>query len=1240
MKFYLFNKHSFRGLVVLLIIICSQFYAFGQNFELGAPHIYNIPPSEYGYESQNYSITQDNNGFLYFGNLNGIMVYDGHNWDLIKVAGAFALGKDKYDTIYVGGYNEFGYLSFSESGETTYVSLIEKLNKKHRNFGKVGKILTYNDEVFFYSNNKLFKWDHIDFQCIDSSDVFLKIFKTDEGLYKYKHGVGLLQYTSKTFTLMIEGNYFANDKILEVLSYDNKLLIKTEDSKGFFLYSSDSIVPFYTAADDYIEANKFSIAIKMYDGNYTIGTQKCGLVVINKKGKILYNINMSTGLYNDDVEYIYVDNSNDLWLATSNGISRVELPDAFSYFDRSMGIQGGATVITRHNAIIYVATTQGLFYLTPRTSLAASCLHSSRFSPIKGIDSEGNSFFKHEGSVFLCTKKGLFKIENFEATPVFEGSFEVIVQSVKNPEVFYCGTNQGVFILKYENNSFTKVAKFNNIQTHIRTIVEEEDGSLWLGTNYEGCFLLELKEGLDINAKAYHFNKGFGLPKNFDWIDVYNTTSGILFSTDKGVLRYNKNIRRFYSDSLLGIDFSNEDQWMYPVIEDDNKNIWCSSGRKNKFGKQTMVGKYDQASNKYSFNSDAFNKLRKFTIESIYPDSSGVIWMASFDGLIRYDPRVKKRDKLKFTTYLRLIDVENDTLLTLPIVNYNNNEYTCLQKDSLVPCLPYKYNSIVFSFSAPTFKSEGHIKYCYILEGYDKSYSDWQGTTSKEYTNLTEGEYIFKVKAKDIFGNISDKATYKFHIKPPFYRSWWAYSTYIVFIVSFLLMVIKWRNYLFEKEKHKLERIIADRTEELVKQKERAEELVSNILPKETAKELKTIGKLPRKKYKMVTVLFSDIQGFTSISDSMKPEKLLDELDRYFHHFDNVVEGFNIEKIRTIGDSYMCAGGIPTKNRTNPIDVVMAALEMHSHMSGLREKSQNDWNIRIGIHSGPVIAGLVGSKKITYDIWGETVNIASRMEASGKIGEINISELTYELVHPYFECEFRSYIPVKYRGDMGMYFVKGLKKEFAQDNTGLVPNQHFLTKLQMIRFDDLEDLIMVKLEKGLPKNLYYHNLKHTIDVLTQVELIGRKENVSDEEMLMLKTAALFHDAGFLLGYDDHELLGVKLAKEILPEFKYTEEQIQIISELIYVTKIPPQPTNLLEEIICDADLDYLGRTDFIPVSQNLFRELYEHGKIKTIQEWNKIQVSFISSHQYYTETAQNIREVNKQKQLEKIKAMV
>jgi len=249
--------------------------------------------------------------------------------------------------------------------------------------------------------------------------------------------------------------------------------------------------------------------------------------------------------------------------------------------------------------------------------------------------------------------------------------------------------------------------------------------------------------------------------------------------------------------------------------------------------------------------------------------------------------------------------------------------------------------------------------------------------------------------------------------------------------------------------------------------------------------------------------------------------------------------------------------------------------------------------------------------------------------------------MTYELVKQYFVCDYNGKIPVKYKGDMEMYFLKRIKPAYSDDRKiGKRANQIFWNKYLLRQFTDLQELVLDRLEKELPSYLYYHNFKHTIDVINQAELIGYGEGVDDESILLLKTAALFHDAGHIIGYDEHEYNGTKLAKEYLPNYNYSDEQIEHICELIMATKLPPNPKNLLESIMCDSDLDYLGRSDFIPVSNTLFEELKEQNKIGSLNDWNKIQVKFLSNHHFFTQTGKNLREVNKQMQIERIKTLI
>jgi len=431
----------------------------------------------------------------------------------------------------------------------------------------------------------------------------------------------------------------------------------------------------------------------------------------------------------------------------------------------------------------------------------------------------------------------------------------------------------------------------------------------------------------------------------------------------------------------------------------------------------------------------------------------------------------------------------------------------------------------------------------------------------------------------------------------------------------------------------------------LTKQNEKLESILANISPKYLPKEISEHVKTRTKRFEMATVLYADIQGFKKISEQAGTSDIIDELDKIFFHFNTIVKKYKIEKIKTIGDAYMCAGGVPEKNITNPVDVVLAALEMQNYLNKLKQEYEKQnkkfWDLKLGIHTGPVTATFSGRRKINYELKGDTVHIATRMASASEIGQINISIMTYELVKQYFACEYNGKIPVKYKGDMEMYFLKRIKPAFSENRKiGDKPNQIFWNKYLLRQFTDLQEIILDKLEKELPNHLYYHNFKHTIDVINQAELIGYGEGVDDESILLLKTAALFHDAGHIIGYDEHEYNGTQLAREYLPKYKYTEEQIDEICNLIMATKLPPNPKNLLESIMCDADLDYLGRSDFIPVSNTLYKEMKEQNKIGSLNDWNKLQVKFLTNHQFFTKTALSLREVNKQMQIERIKKLI
>jgi adenylate cyclase len=237
----------------------------------------------------------------------------------------------------------------------------------------------------------------------------------------------------------------------------------------------------------------------------------------------------------------------------------------------------------------------------------------------------------------------------------------------------------------------------------------------------------------------------------------------------------------------------------------------------------------------------------------------------------------------------------------------------------------------------------------------------------------------------------------------------------MLFIV--IITVILFRNY---KAKVKINQV-------LDKQKDQIEHLLLNILPQEVATELQEVGESKPRYYESVSVLFTDFKSFTSIAEGMEPAELVEELNTFFKAFDEIIEANNLEKIKTIGDSYMCAGGIPTANDTHPLDIMKAAVDichyMDEHNKRREELGLIPWHLRVGIHTGPLVAGVVGRKKYAYDIWGRTVNIASRMESNGEPGKINVSDAMYMLIKDHYKCWYRGKIHAKNLGDIDMYFV-------------------------------------------------------------------------------------------------------------------------------------------------------------------------------------------------------------------------
>jgi len=828
------NKRCMNFYIKLVTFVLVSFSVLlGQpldyiSSETGQPFLKYYNSKTYNLSADNWKVIQDHRGIMYFGNEKGVLEFDGNSWRKISVSNsAFVRSMTIADdgTIYVCASTDFGYLGPDSLGQLYFHSLRSYLAKEDLDYGEVWDVSASSENVYFKTKDKIFRWNGHQISIIDSVNAF-RLYRIGDTIYSRNDGVGLMIVDEDSMRLMPGGEFFASTGVFNMLPFSdresntkNKILVTT-NMNGLFLYDGTKFSPFKTQVDSFLIKNQVYNACITCDGYYAFATQRGGVVIIDTKGNLVRFINEDSGLPTNVVYDIYSDRSGGLWLATANGIVYCEQPSPFSIFQKNGSLNDMSNGVVRYDGTIYVANEMGVLYLSDK---------SSTFQLIEGSNKPAYNFLKIDDRLLAGTNWGTVAIEkNRIKNFVNNTTTNCLLKSKMYQGRIYAGTRDGLSVCQKLYNGVFKEVYIKDTVDEVYSVVEENDGSLWLAGYFSGIFhvngnLEGFTSGSDKNVTYKFYSKENGLPGN-EW-RLYDVEGKMLLATDMGVFRFDMDSEKFFPDTTLGKNLSDSNKIILLVEKSINGDLWILTKKEEnaELGKAVL-----QVNGSYKWEPySVFKRLDIQSIRAIYSDSDlksnkEIVWLSTEEALVCYNPEIEKNIENNYSTLIRKVSVHNDSVIF-------GGMHEVMQTLN-GPTLPAYLNDINFEFSAMNYDKPEETQYQYFLEGYDHEWSRWKDEPRKEYTNLSGGEYIFRVRSKNVYGNVGKEGNFYFTVLSPWYFTWWAYLLYIFFIFSILAGIRKFElNRRQDKEERRILKIEHDRK---TKELEDARALQLSMLPK------------------------------------------------------------------------------------------------------------------------------------------------------------------------------------------------------------------------------------------------------------------------------------------------------------------------------------------------------------------------------------------------------------------------
>lgn len=784
------TEHHKMHIVILLFCLIAAENLFAEVKNIGTPSVRNYESSAINAGTQTWMIDIGASGLAYFANNDGVLEFDGLGWRTYPLPAKTVVRSIKCTSdgrIYAGGHNEFGYFQSDNSGQLVFYPLHHLVPENLRDYGEVWKIYEMNGSIVFQTFTQIMSYRNDSLAIVEAPDMFHFSFFINDQLLINDQSAGLFKLDGIELLKLKGTEKLAGKLIWTILPKGNNILIATAD-EGVFIYDGQELKEWENQASRLLKEKQVFYGMSLNAITYAFGTIQDGLIICDTAGNLIQHINIDKGLQNNTVLSLQMDQYSNLWLGLDNGIDYVEINSPLTFFSTYNNLSSGYAAVV-HNGLLYFGTNRGVFYHDWESLQEGGV--EQKFRLVTGTQGQVWSLEVIDGTLFCGHNSGVFIIEGTRAEMLsgVQGGWTFIQPEGQN-DIVICGTY--TYLLKFErvNGKWSKGVPVHGFRESSRYLANAGSRSIWISHGYKGVFRVHFNHLYDSVTQVDFYDSRHGFPSDKD-ISVFEVLGKPVFTTGQNLYKFESGSDTFVPDLILQNRLSRSD--MNILREDDQGNIWYFTLEEAGVFRLQEDGNFAEV-------IIPFRKLRgKFIkwFQFVYPYDEKNVFIGTQTGFSHYTPAYQKNYYQPFKSYIRSMQI----LSKVDSVIYKGSPAL----DDFYAEIPFRFNHLQFEFVANDFENPENVRFLTKLEGFDSDWVEWQNPSFRQFTNLRHGDYIFRVKAINIFDVESREASLQFKILSPWYYSRYAYFAYAIAIVLALVFLVKYIRYRIELSKRTFE---------------------------------------------------------------------------------------------------------------------------------------------------------------------------------------------------------------------------------------------------------------------------------------------------------------------------------------------------------------------------------------------------------------------------------------------------